>query len=202
MCAPTRAALLSGRNHHSVGFGSITETATAAPGYNTTRPNTKATVQEDPAPRRLRHRVFAKSHEVPLWERNPTGPFDQWPTGSGFEYFYGFIGGETNFVGEPVPGAGVRGESADHGQCASPRLGSRSLRPTGRSTLHRCTPASATPDTAVVAVYGLLYAGRVDPVPMPARSAAVPSVRSMSRVGHRVPPPGFPRPGSLVRSYR
>ncbi|MDT7745668.1 MAG: hypothetical protein QOE59_4746 [Actinomycetota bacterium] len=151
MCAPTRAALLSGRNHHSVGFGSITETATAAPGYNTTRPNTKATVQEDPAPRRLRHRVFAKSHEVPLWERNPTGPFDQWPTGSGFEYFYGFIGGETNFVGEPVPGAGVRGESADHGQCVR-RLGSAvgvSGRPAGRRStgVHRPPPRLIPPSS-------------------------------------------------------
>jgi arylsulfatase A-like enzyme len=96
MCAPTRAALLSGRNHHSVGFGSITETATSAPGYNTTRPNTKATLQETLRLNGYATAMFGKSHEVPLWEANPAGPFDRWPTGSGFEYFYGFIGGETN----------------------------------------------------------------------------------------------------------
>jgi arylsulfatase A-like enzyme len=96
MCAPTRAALLSGRNHHSVGFGSITETATAAPGYNTTRPNTKATIQETLRLNGYATAMFGKSHEVPLWEQSPVGPFDRWPTGSGFEYFYGFIGGETN----------------------------------------------------------------------------------------------------------
>src|SRR3954470_21353141 len=96
MCAPTRAALLSGRNHHSVGFGSITETATSAPGYNTTRPNTKATLQETLRLNGYATAMFGKCHEVPLWEANPVGPFDRWPTGSGFEYFYGFIGGETN----------------------------------------------------------------------------------------------------------
>jgi arylsulfatase len=96
MCAPTRAALLCGRNHHSVGFGSITETATAAPGYNTTRPNTKATMAETLRLNGYATGMFGKSHEVPIWEATPVGPFDRWPTGSGFEYFYGFIGGETN----------------------------------------------------------------------------------------------------------
>jgi arylsulfatase A-like enzyme len=96
MCAPTRAALLTGRNHHSVGFGSITETATALPGYNTTRPNTKATVQETLRLNGYATAMFGKCHEVPQWEASPVGPFDRWPTGSGFEYFYGFVGGETN----------------------------------------------------------------------------------------------------------
>jgi arylsulfatase len=96
MCAPTRAALLSGRNHHSVGFGSIPETATSVPGYNTTRPNTKATLAETLRVNGYSTGMFGKCHEVPLWEAGPVGPFDRWPTGSGFEYFYGFIGGETN----------------------------------------------------------------------------------------------------------
>jgi hypothetical protein len=65
MCAPTRAALLSGRNHHSIGFGSITETATAAPGYNTTRPNTKATLQETLRLNGYSTAMFGKCHEVP-----------------------------------------------------------------------------------------------------------------------------------------
>src|SRR5262245_24392376 len=96
MCAPTRSALLSGRNHHSVGFGSITETATSAPGYTTIRPNTKATIQETLRLNGYATAMFGKCHEVPIWEANPNGPFDRWPTGAGFQYFYGFIGGETN----------------------------------------------------------------------------------------------------------
>src|SRR5690349_22432863 len=97
LCAPTRAALLSGRNHHTVGMGVITELATAAPGYNSMRPNTCA-----PLARTLRLNgystaQFGKCHEVPVWQTSPMGPFDAWPTGGGgFEYFFGFIGGETN----------------------------------------------------------------------------------------------------------
>ena len=97
LCAPTRAALLAGRNHHTVGMATITETATAAPGYRGVRPNTCS-----PLPEVLRLNGYAtahigKCHEVPTWESSPAGPFDRWPTpGNGFEYFYGFIGGETN----------------------------------------------------------------------------------------------------------
>ena len=97
LCAPTRAALLSGRNHHTVGMGVITELATSAPGYNSLRPN-------DCAPLALTLRYngystaqFGKCHEVPVWQTSPMGPFDAWPSaGGGFEHFYGFIGGETN----------------------------------------------------------------------------------------------------------
>jgi arylsulfatase len=97
LCAPTRQALLTGRNHHSVGMGSITETATSAPGYNSLRPNTKA-----PLPLTLKLNGYAtaqfgKCHEVPVWQSSPMGPFEGWPTGGGgFETFYGFIGGENN----------------------------------------------------------------------------------------------------------
>ncbi len=97
LCAPTRAALLSGRNHHSVGMGVITELATSAPGYSSLRPNDCA-----PLALTLRHNgystaQFGKCHEVPVWQTSPLGPFDAWPTGGGgFEHFYGFIGGETN----------------------------------------------------------------------------------------------------------
>ncbi|RPJ02971.1 MAG: arylsulfatase [Chloroflexi bacterium] len=97
LCAPTRQALLTGRNHHSVGMGSITETATSAPGNNSLRPNTKA-----PLPLTLKLNgystaQFGKCHEVPVWQTSPMGPFDAWPAGGGgFEYFYGFIGGENN----------------------------------------------------------------------------------------------------------
>jgi arylsulfatase A-like enzyme len=97
LCSPTRAALLSGRNHHSVGMGGITEIATSAPGYNSIRPNTCAPLAETLKLNGYSTAQFGKCHEVPVWETSPLGPFDSWPAGGGgFEYFYGFIGGETN----------------------------------------------------------------------------------------------------------
>ena len=97
LCSPTRAALLSGRNHHTVGMGGITEIATSAPGYNSIRPNTCAPLAETLKLNGYATAQFGKCHEVPVWETSPLGPFDSWPTGGGgFEYFYGFIGGETN----------------------------------------------------------------------------------------------------------
>ncbi|MFW2334548.1 arylsulfatase [Ilumatobacter sp.] len=96
LCSPTRQALLTGRNHHSVGFGSITELATAAPGYNAIRPNTAATIAEILRLNGYSTAQFGKCHEVPPWEASPIGPFDRWPTGMGFERFYGFVGGDTH----------------------------------------------------------------------------------------------------------
>ena len=96
LCAPTRAALLTGRNHHSVGMGGVTEVATAAPGYNSVRPDDCAPLAQTLKLNGYSTAQFGKCHEVPQWETSPMGPFDRWPTGSGFEYFYGFLGGETN----------------------------------------------------------------------------------------------------------
>jgi arylsulfatase A-like enzyme len=96
LCSPTRQALLTGRNHHSVGMGGITEIATSAPGYSGVRPNTAAPLAEILKLNGYSTAQFGKCHEVPVYETSPMGPFDRWPTGSGFEYFYGFIGGETN----------------------------------------------------------------------------------------------------------
>jgi arylsulfatase A-like enzyme len=96
LCSPTRAALLSGRNHHTVGMGGITELATSAPGYSSFRPNTCAPLAETLRLNGYSTAQFGKCHEVPVWQTSPMGPFDNWPTGSGFEHFYGFIGGETN----------------------------------------------------------------------------------------------------------
>src|SRR5688500_12393540 len=96
LCAPTRAALLTGRNHHSVGMGGVTEIATSAPGNNSLRPNTKAPLAQTLTLNGYSTSQFGKCHEVPVWQTSPMGPFDMWPTGSGFEYFYGFIGGEDN----------------------------------------------------------------------------------------------------------
>ena len=96
LCSPTRQALLTGRNHHSVGMGAITEMATSAPGNSSVRPRNKAPVAETLRYNGYSTAQFGKCHEVPAWEVSPVGPFDRWPTGSGFEYFYGFVGGEAN----------------------------------------------------------------------------------------------------------
>ena len=97
LCSPTRAALLTGRNHHSVGMGGITEIATGAPGYSSVLPNTISPLARTVKLNGYSTAQFGKCHEVPVWETSPVGPFDAWPTGGGgFEYFYGFIGGEAN----------------------------------------------------------------------------------------------------------
>jgi arylsulfatase A-like enzyme len=97
LCSPTRQALLTGRNHHAVGMGGITEIATSAPGYSSVRPNSAAPLAETLKLNGYSTAQFGKCHEVPVWETSPMGPFDRWPSpGGGFEHFYGFIGGETN----------------------------------------------------------------------------------------------------------
>jgi arylsulfatase A-like enzyme len=96
LCSPTRQALLTGRNHHTVGMGGITEIATSAPGYSSVRPNTCTPLAETLKLNGYSTAQFGKCHEVPVWETSPMGPFHGWPTGSGFEYFYGFIGGEAH----------------------------------------------------------------------------------------------------------
>jgi arylsulfatase A-like enzyme len=97
LCSPTRAALLSGRNHHAVGMGGITEMATSAPGYSSMRPNSCAPLAEILKLNGYSTAHVGKCHEVPMWETSPVGPFDHWPSpGNGFEYFYGFVGGETD----------------------------------------------------------------------------------------------------------
>jgi arylsulfatase A-like enzyme len=96
LCSPSRAACLTGRNHHAVGMGGITEIATSAPGYNSLRPNTCAPLAEILKLNGYSTAQFGKCHEVPVFESSPIGPFHHWPTGSGFEHFYGFIGGENN----------------------------------------------------------------------------------------------------------
>jgi arylsulfatase A-like enzyme len=97
LCSPTRQACLTGRNHHTVGMGGITEIATSAPGYNSILPNTCSPLARTLKLNGYSTSQFGKCHEVPVWQTSPMGPFDAWPTGGGgFEYFYGFIGGETN----------------------------------------------------------------------------------------------------------
>ena len=96
LCSPTRAALLTGRNHHSAHMGAITEIATGYPGYDSVIPQSAATVGEVLRQQGYNTAWFGKGHLTPMWETSPAGPFDRWPTGLGFERFYGFIGGETS----------------------------------------------------------------------------------------------------------
>jgi arylsulfatase len=96
LCSPTRAALLTGRNHHSVGTGVITEMATGFEGYTSIIPRSAATIAEVLRQNGYNTSAWGKWHNTPVWETSIAGPFDRWPTGQGFEYFYGFNGGETN----------------------------------------------------------------------------------------------------------
>ena len=97
LCSPTRQAMLTGRNHHSVNMGSICELATSAPGYSSVLPKDKAALAMTLKLNGYSTAQFGKCHEIPVWQTSPMGPYDQWPSGGGgFEYFYGFIGGETN----------------------------------------------------------------------------------------------------------
>jgi arylsulfatase len=96
LCSPTRAALITGRNHHSVGFGVISEQSTGFPGYNSIIPEDKATIGRILRDNGYSTAWFGKDHNVPAFAASQVGPFDRWPVGMGFEYFYGFIGGDAN----------------------------------------------------------------------------------------------------------
>jgi arylsulfatase A-like enzyme len=96
LCSPTRQALMTGRNHHSAGMGSVAEVATGAPGNDSVRPNSVATIAEMLRLNGYSTGAVGKMHQTPVWEVSMSGPFDRWPTGDGFEKFYGFVGGETN----------------------------------------------------------------------------------------------------------
>jgi arylsulfatase A-like enzyme len=96
LCSPTRAALITGRNHHSAGFGVISEQSTGYPGYNSIIPRDKATIGRILLDNGYHTAWFGKDHNTPAFAASQAGPFDQWPTGMGFEYFYGFIGGDAN----------------------------------------------------------------------------------------------------------
>ncbi len=96
LCSPTRAALITGRNHHSVGFGVIAELSTGFPGYNSIISEDKATIGRILKDNGYATSWFGKDHNVPAFAASQAGPFDKWPTGMGFEYFYGFVGGDAN----------------------------------------------------------------------------------------------------------
>jgi len=96
LCSPTRAALITGRNHHSAGFGVISEQSTGFPGYNSLIPKNKATIGRILLDNGYATSWFGKNHNTPAFAASQVGPFDQWPIGMGFEYFYGFVGGDAN----------------------------------------------------------------------------------------------------------
>jgi arylsulfatase len=96
LCSPTRAALITGRNHHSAHTGVVMEVATGFPGYDSLMQKDTATVAEILRQYGWSTAWFGKNHNVPDWQTSQAGPFDLWPSGLGFEHFYGFIGGDTN----------------------------------------------------------------------------------------------------------
>jgi len=96
LCSPTRAALLTGRNHHMVNTGAVMDVATAFPGNTGVRPNNIAPLAEILRLNGFSTAAFGKWHQTPGWEVSPSGPTDRWPTREGFDKFYGFMGGETN----------------------------------------------------------------------------------------------------------
>ena len=102
LCSPTRAALLTGRNHHSVHMGGITEIANSFPGYDSAIPPESATVAQVLRMSGYSTACFGKWHLTPSWEQSPAGPFDRWPTGLGFDRFYGIMGAESSQYEPPV----------------------------------------------------------------------------------------------------
>jgi arylsulfatase len=96
LCSPTRAALITGRNHHSMGFGVVSEQATGYPGYDSIMTRDKATIGRILQQNGYRTSWFGKEHNTPTYQASQAGPFDQWPVGMGFDYFYGFVGGDAN----------------------------------------------------------------------------------------------------------
>lgn len=96
ICSPTRASLMAGRNHHQLGFGTITEMSTGFPGYDSTIRDSTTLIPKVLKYNGYNTSLFGKWHNTPDWVGNAAGPFDQWPIGLGFEHFYGFLGGETS----------------------------------------------------------------------------------------------------------
>ena len=102
LCSPTRAAMLTGRNHHAVHMGGITEIANSFPGYDSAIPPEAATMAQVLRMSGYATSVFGKWHLAPSWEQSPAGPFDRWPSGLGFDKFYGIIGAESSQWEPPV----------------------------------------------------------------------------------------------------
>ena len=96
LCSPSRSCIITGRNHHSNGFGVVGEIATGFPGYDSIIPRENGTIGEILKENGYATSWFGKDHNTPFYQATQAGPFDQWPNGMGFEYFYGFVGGDTS----------------------------------------------------------------------------------------------------------
>ncbi|HEX7854550.1 MAG TPA: arylsulfatase [Sphingobium sp.] len=96
LCSPSRAELLTGRNHHAVGFGNVADLAHGGEGYNSIIPKSAGTIAQILSGAGYSTAMVGKHHNIPTWQNGPLGPFDQWPSGLGFQYFYGFAAGHTN----------------------------------------------------------------------------------------------------------
>ena len=118
LISPTRAALITGRNHHSVGFGVVSEQSTGFPGYNSVIGKDSATLGRILQENGYRSSWFGKDHNLPVYQASQAGPFDQWPQGMGFDYFYGFIGGDTS---QWQPGMLFRNTTAIHPYVGNPK---------------------------------------------------------------------------------
>ena len=153
LCSPTRAALITGRNHHVAGFGVVGEAATGFPGYDSVIRKECGTVGEILKQNGYATSWFGKNHNTPFYQASVAGPFDQWPSGMGFEYFYGFVGGDTSqwkpnlfrnttpiypFEGKPEWNltTAMADEAIEH------MKGLKESRPTSRSSSITCPAAS------------------------------------------------------------
>lgn len=122
MCSPTRAALLTGRNHHAAASGTLTNYASGYPGYTSVIPNSTATVAQVLRMNGYNTAMFGKHHNVPIWQSTAGGPFDAWPTGLGFEYFYGFLGSDTDQFHPSIYRGNSRIAVPDDGKLLDERL--------------------------------------------------------------------------------
>lgn len=142
LCSPTRAALITGRNHHSVGFGVITEISTGYPGYNSVITEDKATIGTILKQNGFATSWFGKNHNTPSFQASQVGPFHQWPIGMGFDYFYGFMGGETN---QWEPGNLVRNTTPIHPYTGKPGWNLITRRPNGSRSSRASSTWAGTP---------------------------------------------------------
>ena len=117
LCSPTRAALLTGRNHHVAGFGNVAEMSTGYPGYDSITTLDTAHVARTLKQNGYSTAWFGKNHNVPIWEASLAGPFDHFPIGQGYDYFYGFVGGDTS---QWQPGSLFRDTTSIHPYVGNP----------------------------------------------------------------------------------
>ncbi len=148
LCSPTRAALITGRNHHSVGFGVVGEIATGFPGYDSIIPIEKGTIGTILRDNGYATSWFGKDHNTPFFANSQAGPFEQWPNGMGFEYFYGFVGGDAsqwqpNLFRNTTPIYPVPGQSRLEHANGDGRRGDP-VHASSRRRWHRRSPSSST----------------------------------------------------------